>query len=200
MHILFESGLSAEANFFVRAIKGVFGLDSTIQQKEVPSLFKYNGVVQGYETRTPKHNSRKVILTNKDLFGSEATSKEDDYFYGIAQNNIFFVSPTRLKGNTDTPTAQPTISESKYLGRLKHVLIHELGHFLVKDQKHYKDYVIVNPTTGHKTPTGMHCTDKRCVMSQFEDLKMLDSHISKSYPKLFCHICLGELELTELPA
>lgn len=190
MTILFEKGLKSEADFFKKVIRKIFVISAGSIVSETKTYFKYNRTVKGYEPERVKSKIKHVILTKKDLFIPNAKSKEDDYIYGYSTGKgLFFISGVRLKGKSDNPTTHLSIPRTQYYKRLKNILLHELGHELIKNQKHYKNYVIINPKTGYRTPTGKHCPNEQCIMSQVEDLEMLDAHIRKSYKDYFCRKC-----------
>jgi len=194
MNIYFEQGLKEEALFIENAVFSVYQTTGILVQEDRSRYLRYNQAVGGYEPGgLPKMLS--LTLTAKDLFNSNSISAEDDYLYGFA-NQCAWVSVCRLRSKNDRPVLEVEIDEPMYSQRLEHVAIHELGHIAVRDQKHFREYIITNKTTRHQTNTGEHCTDKRCVMSQFDDLKFLDEHIDKRYPKYFCLQCQASIRIS----
>lgn len=83
------------------------------------------------------------------------------------------------------------ISKSKYKKRLEFIVVHELGHYLVKNQRHYKNAIYQNLETKHKVNMGMHCPNNKCVMFRILDLKSLDKNIKTNYKNFFCVKCLS---------
>lgn len=184
MNLFYERGLKKDAEYLERNIEEVFGIEIEIGLAGKLPL-KYNKRVDGYEPA----GGNGIFLIQKDLFMPGARSSEDDYIYGYASGDAFFISVARLKSRKDEPSKKLEVSKLKYYQRIKWVAIHELGHELIKNQKHYKEYVITNPITKYKTKTGKHCTDPKCIMSQADDLKMLDNKIKQTYDGKFCEKC-----------
>ena len=194
MDIYYESGLKDEAKLASSSVTRVFLTNANIIEKDRSQFLRFNKLVNGYELQGLNNQELSLTLTTKDLFNPESTSREDDYLYGFAYH-ASWVSVCRLRSIDDQPVSKVTVAKEIYQKRFDHVLIHELGHVLVQNQKHYQDYVITNTKTGHKTNTGEHCLDKRCVMSQIEDLNILDAHVKTRYPDYFCGQCRSSIRV-----
>ena len=194
MDIYYEPGLENEATVASESVAKVFLTNCKILEKDRGQLLRYNKLVNGYELRGLENQVPSLTLTTKDLFMTGSTSRDDDYFYGFSYYSAW-VSVCRLWSINDQPEAEIKVKKQTFVRRLDHVLIHELGHIFVRNQEHYEPYIITNEKTGHKTDTGEHCLDKRCVMSQFEDLVMLETHINDRYPGYFCERCRSSIRV-----
>lgn len=193
MKIYFEDNLDDEALIVKNIVKDIFNLKCEIKKKHSSRLFKFRKKLKGYEVQITRQFKNAIILTNKDIFPYKSTSKEDDWIFGIATNNKqFIISFARLKTNSDSPSKMLKIPKKKYKARIEFIAIHELGHWLVKNQNHYKSFILDNPETGHKIDLGMHCLDNNCIMSEFNSVKELDKHIKTNHKNLFCEKCLSE--------
>lgn len=188
MNIYFEPGLEYEATMASESVAKVFLTNCNIIEKDRSQFLQYNKLVDGYELHGLNNQGPCLTLTSKDLFNTGSTSRDDDYLYGFAYHSAW-ISVCRLRSVDDRPVVEIKVAKETYWQRLDHIFIHELGHVFVRNQEHYKDYVIVNPKTGHKTDTGQHCLDTRCVMSQVEDLSILDARIKTRCLDYFCEPC-----------
>jgi len=191
MRILFEDRLDNEAKIIQEVIEKVFNINCEIQKGDFSKMLKFKESLGGYEIQVVKKFRNDIILTNKDLFPYGSASKDDDWVFGFAsRQKQFFTSVARLKTNSDNPSKILRISKDKYRKRIEFIISHELGHWLIKRQKHYKEFVLRNPKTGHKASLGMHCPDNKCIMSEFVNVKDMDKHIRMNYKNLFCRRCL----------
>ncbi|MBI4451209.1 hypothetical protein HY642_04500 [Candidatus Woesearchaeota archaeon] len=190
MIVLYEKGLKNEAEIVRAAIESFFGIPCTTKQGSALGAHTFNKKLNGYELLTTKKFQKVSILTSKDIYQPGSISPEDDWVFGYAtKNKQFIVSIARLKSKTDAPSKRLQVPFSKYAGRLPFIILHELGHWLVKEQAHFKKFVWQNPETGYHTELGYHCPDKRCIMAEFIDVEDLDKHIRTNYKKKFCRKC-----------
>lgn len=180
IEILHEPKLKAEAMIVRHIIKKAYGLDVSIKNGFTKGLFKFQKKLDGYAVQKCKKYKDYLVLTSKDIFLNNAKSKQDDWIFGIrTKQGVIIVSNNRLK----------TQNKKLYKKRIGYIVIHELGHALVKNQKHYKNYYSINPATGYKVNLGKHCINKRCIMSEIDDLKELDYHLRINYRQRFCKTC-----------
>jgi predicted Zn-dependent protease len=192
MIILFDDTLNSEASIIKNIVEKVFGIKCKTKKEDFSELFEFKKNLGGYEIQITKKYKNKILLTEKNIFTYKSTSKEDDWVFGFATNQKqFIISVARLKTNSDKPSKVLKISKNKYKSRIEFIVIHELGHWLVKNQKHYKRFIYKNPKTEHKTDLGMHCSDNKCIMSEFVDIKDLDKHIKINYKNFFCKKCMS---------
>lgn len=192
MMILFENKLDNEAFAITEIVEKVFNVKCKTKNRNFANLFNFKRDLNGYEIQVTKKFKNKILLTNKDIFPYKSTSKEDGWVFGFATNQKqFIISVSRLKTNSDNPSKLLRIPKIKYKKRIQFIVIHELGHWLIKNQKHYNRFIYENPETGRKTDLGMHCPDNQCVMSEFVDVKDLDKHIKINYKNVFCKKCLS---------
>jgi len=191
MRILFEDNLNNEAGIIQKIVKNVFNIDCEIKKGNFSKLLKFKKSLEGYEIQIAKRFRDDIILTSKDLFPYGSNSKEDDWVFGFAsKQKQFFISVARLKTNSDNPSKKLEISKKKYQKRIEFIILHELGHRLIKKQKHYKEFILTNPKTEYRSSFGMHCPDNKCIMSEFIDIRDMDKHIKMNYKSLFCRRCL----------
>lgn len=177
--VLFERGLEKEAKTVRNALRKVYGVKCATEESDLSGLLRWGKILGGYVIRRTKKFKNKIALTKKELFPYGSKSKADDWIFGYSTNQkSFIISVKRLKSD-------PKL----YRKRLESIAVHELGHWLVKHTKHYKLFVWVNPKTGHRLNLGMHCMDKRCVMSQTVDIRQLDAHLKNAYKGYFCKKC-----------
>ena len=192
MIVLFENKLNDEALIIKEIIEKVFDIKCKTKNGDFENLFKFSKCLNGHEIQITKKFKNKILLTKKDIFSHKSTSKENDWVFGFAtKQKQFIISVARLKTNSDDPSIILKISKNKYKKRIEFIIIHELGHWLVKNQSHYKEFILKDSKTGHKTNLGMHCPDDKCIMSEFVDIKDLDKHIKINYKKFFCKKCLS---------
>ena len=190
MIILFENGLEEEASIIKEVIEKVYSTRCQVKKGRASGLFRFNKRLNGYEIQIIRKLRNNIILTDKDIFPYKSTSKEDDWVFGFAtKQKQFIISVARLKTNYDSSSKALKISKSKYKKRIELIVVHEFGHWLIKNQKHYKQFILKNPETGHETELGMHCLDNKCVMSEFVDVKDLDKHVKMNYNGFFCKKC-----------
>ncbi len=192
MIILFEDKLKNEALILKEIVEKVFGIKCKTKNRNFVDLFKFRKDLEGYEIQIIKKFKNKILLTDKNIFPYKSTSKEDDWVFGFATNKRqFIISVARLRTNSDNPSKILKISKTKYKKRIQFIVIHELGHWLVKNQKHYKRFIYENPETRHKTDLGMHCPNNRCMMSEVVDVIDLDKHIKINCKNFFCKKCIS---------
>ncbi len=184
INLFYEKGVEKEADISKDIIEVVFDFKVFLMEKEMKELFKYSNKLNGFIIQIPKDKKACVVLTKKDIFPYGSSSKEDDWVFGFFTN----------QGKIIISTARIGRDKKKRTKRLIYLLIHEFSHFVFKDKpKHYKDFIYKNPKAGHILDLGKHCTDNKCVMSEFIDLKDLDNHIKDKYENYFCEKCMKYL-------
>lgn len=192
LKLYFEPGLAEEAAFLRGATGQIFHTDVLLSEGEKREYYKPNTLVGGFEIYEHVGKEGEIVLTHKDLFVSGATSAHDDYMYGYASDSgLFYFSVARLRSRDDTPCPDLQINRPQYEKRLCYIVVHELGHWFVKDQRHYEKYFYTNPATGHKQDNGWHCTQDGCVMRAVDDLAMLDARATSE--PAFCATCAKSL-------
>lgn len=180
INLFYEKGLGKEANISKDIIEIVFDFKVSLKEKEMKELFKYIHKLNGFVIQISKSKKACAVLTKKNIYPYGSSSKEDDWIFGMFTD----------QGKIIISTARIGRSETKRIKRLIHVLIHEFSHFVLGDKpNHYKNFIYTNPKTGHKLILGKHCSNKRCVMSEFIDIKDLDNHIKNRYGDWFCNNC-----------
>jgi len=184
--ILFEPNLLKEAKIASSIIKKIYKTDSILRKGFAKKLFKFKKILGGYEIQKSEDFKNYVILTKKDIFLNGAKSKEDDWIFGIAtKQKNFIISTNRLHIN----------NQKQYKKRLEHIVIHELGHIIIRNQKHYHNYISVNSQTGYRVNLGKHCLNQKCIMSEVDDIKDLDKHIKINFKQKFCKLCKINLRI-----
>lgn len=193
MEIVYDKGMYQEARSAQAAIDTVFGASPRIREANTRYYLKRNQKVRGFEPGARHPREPIVLLTREDVYIPKAKSHDDDYVFGYTPHaSLFIISSARIKNNSEKRDRSLRISRSRYLARVSYIVLHELGHQLVKKVSHWKEYSVYNPATGYKTPTGWHCPKRRCVMAQDETLEALDRHIEGRYTHYFCKGCREE--------
>ncbi len=194
MHVYFAPGLHEEATFLKQVIEKTFAAEVVLVEGEKLEYFKQNDIVGGLEVQDHVGGEFELVLTEREMYSQGAVSKSDDYVYGYASDSgLFYFSVARLRSKGDTPVAAVEIPQAQYEARLAYTVVHELGHWLVKDQRHFQKYTYTNPETGHENDNGWHCINPGCLMRAVDDLAMLDTRLNET--RAFCEQCRESLFL-----
>ena len=136
-------------------------------------------------------------------------SKDDSWVFGFNGNAVTIVSTARLKCADNKPSKVLEVCEEKYLRRLELLVLHEIGHDIVKVQ-HLVEVKYSNLATGYEFPLGPHCCDNCCALYEIIDVTApenscvvigeekhfdvgLDDLLERLHPDFFCDKCKSSI-------
>jgi len=222
--IIIHEDLAKEAEIIAGLFQELYQFDSKIVNRDLTKAFvaipDFNGFLanpQKLEEFLAEYNKKRVlVLTPRDMYAS-SSSQDDDWVFGYSHSSgsHALASNARLKRFDNKPSSVLEVPEEQYLKRLELLVVHEIGHDVVK-ASHFKPATWLNNKTGYQLPLGPHCTDNSCVMYEIVDIKAppreegcmilgnekkydagSDDVIERLYPKWFCGKCLSSIKIDD---
>lgn len=214
--IIAHEGLENEAELLAGTLRQVYGLQARVIGASFISMEGSNGFLASnirLLERIVKENPGKatMIVTPRDIY--VGNNLQNDWIMGYDCGGLLqVVSTARLKRQDNQPSDILEIPSQVYNSRLNFLGIHEVGHAVVKAPHHQKAFWVNNE--GYKLALGDHCTDNRCVMYEFVDIKSpnpneghlllgsekkfdagIDNILSRIHKGWFCKSCKNCIKL-----
>ena len=218
--IIVHEDLPDLADEVAETLRNVYGFPTDIFNRNLEGVFTPTKKWKGYltanselTTALPEFKDKAIlVLIDRDLYLHE-DQQEDNWILGYSCGRISAVSIARLKRSDREPSDTLEITHDKFLKRVNHIAIHEIGHDAVQGD-HHELAVFVNAKTNYKMRLGNHCPDSHCVMYEIIDVIKpdetkeymligdkkitdagLDVVLENAYPDWFCSSCKDSITL-----
>ncbi len=179
----YDPHLFSEAEIASEVIRSVFNFKLKVRRRQHLELLTFDEDHGVYRTNFLDSTIKTVYLTGNQILTTNAKSRED-FLFGVAnpKTQTVIVSLARLRSLNGEDSSVLEITKSLYQKRIKHLVVHEIGHWAVIDQLLYDENV------NSIFDQGPHCRDNKCVMYSGNTLRP-----KNTYREYFCASCRKSL-------
>lgn len=179
----YDPYLKKEALIVKEIIQKILNYQVTLKQKQHQDFLEFHPEYGVYRVNFPTNIENTIYLTGNQILQTYGKSAED-FCYGVSnpKTKSVILSLARLRGLKGEDSSLLKVSFKEYERRLKHLTVHEIGHWAVLNQDHFDDFA------NSIFDQGPHCRDPRCVMYPGATIVK-----SKTYRNYFCPSCIKKL-------